>query len=271
MKRGDKGAVVRAFQRDLLRLGYPLPKSTQPSGELDGLCGPETLAMARLLEQDRAWPVSPNGIIDAETLRRAQKAEAYARGLDVSQHQGEIGWSLVAGAGYRFVYAKATEGRTHEDPTWRINRAGAAAAGLEVGAYHYWWPKRDAKIQAEHFFHVATQGGKRALPLAPALDVEMDNDLEPAEINARLQSLIDETTRLWGRVPVIYSSRRVYTEWGLAGMEKPAGAECPFWMVSWSSKERLVAPWDSWALWQTGPERGVPGINSLVDRNLARF
>ncbi len=258
---------MRDFQAELVRLGYPLPKSTRADGTLDGICGPETLTMARLLEQDRHWPVSPNGPL-GDTVARAKEATAYARGLDVSKHQGEIGWSLVASAGYRFVYAKATEGRTYEDPSWRTNRAGAAAAGLEVGAYHYWWPERDPVVQAEHFFKVATQDGKRSLPLAPALDVEMDNDLEPAEVNAHLHMLIEETERLWGRVPVIYSSRRVYTEWGLAGLEEPAGAGCPFWMVSWSSRERLVKPWKEWALWQTGPASGVPGIMGPVDRNL---
>lgn len=43
LKRGDKGANVRALQDDLVALGYKLPNSTLPDGSLDGSMGAETL------------------------------------------------------------------------------------------------------------------------------------------------------------------------------------------------------------------------------------
>lgn len=165
------------------------------------------------------------------------------------------------GALSRFVYAKATEGRTFIDPSFSRNRQEASAAGLAVGAYHFWLPERDPVEQARHFFSVA--GLRREGELPPCLDVEKDNELSSSERNDRLQELIVETFNLFRVLPVIYSSRRVYREWGLV-----VGGECPFWMVSWSTKERLVEPFRTWTFWQTGPAAGVPGISGPVDRNL---
>jgi GH25 family lysozyme M1 (1,4-beta-N-acetylmuramidase) len=58
-------------------------------------------------------------------------------GIDVSHHQGAIDWSQVAGAGTRFAFAKATEGRSYVDPTYATNKAGAALSGVVFGAYHF--------------------------------------------------------------------------------------------------------------------------------------
>src|SRR6266540_2818609 len=59
------------------------------------------------------------------------------QGIDVSHWQGTIDFDAVAGAGVRFVFAKATEGQTFDDPNYATYRADAAAAGLAFGAYHY--------------------------------------------------------------------------------------------------------------------------------------
>jgi hypothetical protein len=48
----------------------------------------------------------------------------YTQGIDASHWQGTIDWSRVAGAGKRFVFLKASEGRNYTDPTYASNRAG---------------------------------------------------------------------------------------------------------------------------------------------------
>ena len=40
-------------QRELVRLGYPLPRSTKADGSLDGRMGPETLRAAQQFAIDR--------------------------------------------------------------------------------------------------------------------------------------------------------------------------------------------------------------------------
>ena len=92
----------------------------------------------------------------------------YAKGIDVSNHQGSsIDWLQVAGAGYTFAFAKASEGTTFTDSTYAINRTGATAAGIYFGAYHFAQPSgtSDATItasaiaQADHFVDVAQPKG----------------------------------------------------------------------------------------------------------------
>ena len=60
-------------------------------------------------------------------------------GIDVSNHNGSIKWDKVAAdeKGISFVYIKSTEGATYSDPRFHENAKGATAAGLHVGAYHY--------------------------------------------------------------------------------------------------------------------------------------
>ena len=72
-------------------------------------------------------------------------------GVDVSHHQGRIDWAMVAREpGQRFAYLKATQGRAHVDPEFARNWRGARAAGLKVGAYHYFSFCSGAAAQARN-------------------------------------------------------------------------------------------------------------------------
>jgi lysozyme len=68
-------------------------------------------------------------------------------GIDVSVYQGNVNWQSVALA-KRFALIKATESNTIVDPRFAENWAGAQAASLCRGAYHYGHPGRDAVTQA---------------------------------------------------------------------------------------------------------------------------
>jgi GH25 family lysozyme M1 (1,4-beta-N-acetylmuramidase) len=255
---------IAALQRDLLRLGYPLPR-----WGADGRLGPETRAAVALLEQDRRWTRSSPGTVSRLTLERAAVADPYLRGLDVSKHQGHIDWNAVAAAGYRYAYVKTTEGRSYTDPAAREHVKEAQTAGLLVGAYHYWWIERDPAVQARHAAQVAGDLGALDLPLC--LDWEQDHDLSPREVVARLRALLDEVRAETDELPVIYTSRRIIERDASPALlrEVPALEECPWWMVAWSTIPRPAPPWEgAWSIWQTGPAQGVPGIVGPVDRNL---
>ena len=70
------------------------------------------------------------------------------------EHQGPIDWQRVAGDGIGFVYMKATEGGDWVDATFAPNWAGARAAGLKVGAYHFFTLCRAGADQAANFLRV---------------------------------------------------------------------------------------------------------------------
>lgn len=63
-------------------------------------------------------------------------------GVDVSEHQGDVDWQKVADSGVDFAmirlgYRGYTEGGLFEDPYYKSNMEGAAAAGLDVGVYMF--------------------------------------------------------------------------------------------------------------------------------------
>jgi hypothetical protein len=81
-------------------------------------------------------------------------------GVDVSNHQGEIDWSALAGSNVAFAYIKATEGGDFRDRRFQLNWDGAKRAGLARGAYHFFTQCRSGAEQARNF--IATRG-RRAL------------------------------------------------------------------------------------------------------------
>src|SRR5438128_688135 len=76
-------------------------------------------------------------------------------GIDVSHYQGRIDWKTVASAEHiRFAYIKATEGASSVDKQFSGNWRKARAAGLQVGAYHYFSFCSPGQKQAEHFLSI---------------------------------------------------------------------------------------------------------------------
>ena len=64
------------------------------------------------------------------------------KGIDVSEHQKQIDWALVASRRYDFCYVRIgrrgyTEGGLFEDSAFQRNYAGAKQAGMEPGVYFF--------------------------------------------------------------------------------------------------------------------------------------
>lgn len=91
-------------------------------------------------------------------------------GVDVSVHQGRIDWSKVERDHIRFAYIKASEGIDFTDARFSTNWNEARAAGLDVGAYHFFTLCTPGADQALNFLAVI---GDRQADLAPAVDLEL--------------------------------------------------------------------------------------------------
>ena len=74
-----------------------------------------------------------------------------SQGIDVSHHQGPIEWPLLPRQGVDFAYIKATEGGDFRDSAFAANWAGARAAGIARGAYHFFTLCRSGADQAANF------------------------------------------------------------------------------------------------------------------------
>ncbi len=190
----------------------------------------------------------------------ARFPEAYpVHGVDLSHHNGDVDFGLLADAGIAFAYLKATEGGDWSDPHYRANREAGERAGLRVGAYHFFTFCRPGLEQAAHFLATA-QVAKPALP--PAVDVEFGGNCRdrpgPDRIRAELEAFVGEVEQRTGRVVVLYVTQEA--------KEELLGAFTrPLWYRSIAREPRL-----DWSFWQFDAAARVAGVNRAVDLNVFR-
>jgi len=224
----------------------------------------------------RLWALALAALA-AAAIASPAAATTYLPGVDVSNWQGSIDWPRVARSGYRFVFAKATEGRTFVDSTYGTNRVEAEDAGLVIGAYHFARPDgstvaaatADAVAEADHFLVVA---GPRAGELPPALDLETTGGLPVSRLQAWTWAWLDEVRARLGVRPVIYTSPAF---WQSALGDTAAFADAGYkllWIAHWTSASQPWVPahdWGGagWTFWQWTDCGSVPGISGCVDRD----
>lgn len=185
-----------------------------------------------------------------------------AKGIDISKHNGVVDFAKVKASGVSFLYAKATEGRAYVDPTWSANRAGALAAGLYLGAYHFFRPAGPALAQAEDFIKTVREVGPTELP--PALDIEVVDGVSSQALCGGAELWLREVERRLGVRPIIYTSPSFAKEHRLGAVL--GGYD--LWIAHWSAKTPEVpAGWNGWRFHQTNNKGKVPGIAGDVDLN----
>jgi len=185
------------------------------------------------------------------------------RGIDVSAHNGSVDFHKVARAGYDFVWIKASEGETFRDTLFTRNFDSATAAGLRVGAYHYFRFDCDGMLQAVNLCR-SLQG--RRPELGVAIDVEEEGNatgIPTPVIQARLAVMLDYLN-LRGLPITLYTNKDGYYEY-LAD----EFSDYPLWICSFTDDNPIDdAP--QWIIWQYSHSGRVPGIKGKVDENVAR-
>lgn len=128
----------------------------------------------------------------------------YTLGLDVSHHQGaSLDFEAFAREGVQFVFVKATEGASFQDPQFAANAARAAAAGLIVAAYHYLRDNASAAAQVANIVRTVP----KSMPVIP--DVEANS--------GGIKLVRDFVTQLQAagyRVPLTYLPRWYWQQIG---------------------------------------------------------
>ncbi len=205
---------------------------------------------------------------------QARKA-GNAQGVDVAHYQGNIDFKKVAADGITFVIAKATQNGM--DKKFLQNIAGARAAGLLTGAYHYLDEKVTtvalAKEAAAKFAAAIRQAGGVDLP--PVLDYESKAPgVGTAQATLIARAFLEEIERLTGQRGMLYTYPAFIHNF--RGLEK-----WPLWIARYSASKVPVnaSGWTQWEIWQyhggvageggtlpNGKQR-VAGINSPVDLN----
>lgn len=195
-------------------------------------------------------------------------------GIDVSRWQGTIDWPRVAASGITFAFIKATDGidgSTWVDPVYATNVAGARAAGIVVGSYHFARPDLatpdDALVEARWFANnLDLQPGD----LPPVLDIEVKDGLDTGQMTLWALEFLEELRRITGVSGLVYTSP-AWWEREFADSTAIAQAGFGLWLAHWTRQDPRVPAgnWngEGWTIWQYTSTGSVPGITGNVDRN----
>lgn len=202
--------------------------------------------------------------------------DGRVEGIDVSHHNGTIDWTAVRAGGIDFAYVKMTEGMTGSDPRGEQNVAGARAAGLPVGVYHFVRPLSSITGQIERFAAMAKKLG--GAMLMPALDFEWcgkgDWDQLPMqERRAAVDMAVSVLHQLTGHAVAVYLGASWIAD-DLGGQYPPLRGCERLWLADAQPDDvpvpkRMPRAFNgTWTFWQYGcrPTPGVPTPNADRDR-----
>lgn len=181
-------------------------------------------------------------------------SQTRTRGIDVSKFQGTINWTKVAkDSTIRFVYIKATEGTSIQDPYYKTNISKAKKAGLLVGSYHLYSSKTTAYQQMANMRKMIK---KKDQDLIPVLDIEGHHS--GRLYMERVDKLLELMEREYGVKPMIYTSEKLY--------------KTHFANKKYSKYHIFIAnyrgyPTTRFTLWQYTETGHCPGISGYVDFN----
>lgn len=200
-------------------------------------------------------------------LGRAESARALEMGIDISHWQDTINWSQVAAdpKGIKFAFMKATEDTNYTDPTFNTNLAGAKAAGILAGPYHFCRldsnsadPVADGAAEANYFLTKIKSKYQSNTYLPPVADVESwPTGLSTAALKTLTtnwtDSFSDTIYNALGVRPLVYTSQSKATSL----FASPVPAEEPLWVAAWHTNgtasppsNSSVSPWSTWKFWQ---------------------
>lgn len=186
------------------------------------------------------------------------------QGIDVSHHQGAIDWAALPAQGVDFAYIKASEGGDFRDRRFAENWAGARAAGIRRGAYHFFTLCRSGAEQAANFI-AAVPAEADALP--PAVDLEYmgncDRPLSVDAFHAELSAYLRLIEAHYRKPALLYLTAEFDEAYQVS-----ARVNRPLWLRSLVIRPRFGA--HPWHVWQVSNFRRLRGIDGRVDWNVAR-
>ncbi len=185
-------------------------------------------------------------------------------GIDISHHQKDISWKDIAtvdvnGNRINFAFIKATEGITRQDMHFKRNWEKSKEAGLIRGAYHFYYPTRDAKKQAENFINQVS-----LLPgdLPPVLDIELSKGKSKEEIVKGCREWCDAIEAHYGVKPIFYTNPTFYDRYLKDDFE-----DYPLWIAHYY-KDVPRMNHREWLFWQHTDCANIKGIQKPVDLNV---
>ena len=184
------------------------------------------------------------------------------RGIDVSIHNAPVDWQAVKKAGMDFAICRTSYGKTGFDDSFIANVAGAHAAGLICGAYHYSYAltPQDAVAEAHFCKRIIDKAGVM-LELPVWFDMEDADgfkhrhgfDFTRQNVTDICRAFLDTIKPLDCGVYASFSWLERYIDWRALG--------CSVWNAQWSSRDFLQG-----FMWQFTDALNIGG--KLFDGNI---
>jgi lysozyme len=183
----------------------------------------------------------------------------YVHGIDVSHHQGNIDWKLVAQDDIKAAYLKATEGNDYIDPRYQQNRVGAQRHGIDIGAYHFFTLCSSGMEQAVQF---TAEAQLQTLELPPAVDLELIGSCKrrppTSDVQREVSVFVREVERISKREVLLYIGKSFNDRYAIS-----AHIQRRRWELSFAHRPNF-----KWAVWQVHGFAKIDGISGRVDLDL---
>jgi lysozyme len=186
-------------------------------------------------------------------------------GIDISRYNGEVFWKKLAQVEIdshkiSFCFIKATEAMFFRDKEFLDNWHSAQKYHLIRGAYHFFRPSYNPKLQAwNYILNVRLQKGD----LAPVLDIEVDEGFSDMELSKMCKSWLNIIERHYGIRPIIYTNIKFYNRVVKGKLE-----EYPLWIANYRQAQPQLPIQTKWHFWQHSDKGRLFGINEFVDLNV---
>ena len=214
----------------------------------------------------------PAGFYEEGGFKRYKSDDTLASvGVDVSSHQQEIDWELVAANGVEFAmirvgYRGYTEGEIQPDDYFVQNIEGARAAGLDVGVYFF-----SQALDEQEAIDEANYVLERIKPYSlsyPVIfdweDIEADartDGMDSVQLTKNAIAFCDTIKQAGYRAGVYFNQRFGYEEFDLESLQ-----DYVFWLAEYNDTPSFSFHFQ---IWQYCNDGRVDGIKTDVDLNLA--
>lgn len=183
---------------------------------------------------------------------------SYGDGIDISHHQGEINWKIVSRQkNLKFVYIKATEGGTYQDPKYSEYLKQARRRGMKVGSYHF---MRTTSSVWHQFINFMAHVDPKKQDLVPMIDVEECKHWTSEQLADSVNLMSRLLEQVYRQKPIIYSGQHFYNQ----RLAKRLN-EHPLWIARYGNTPPTVA--SPYIIWQFTEKAQIPGIPTPVDLN----
>ena len=162
----------------------------------------------------------------------------------------------------KFVFIKATEGVSMQDPRFKSNWTEAGKRDIQRGAYHFFRTSRDGAAQARNFIEAV--GPLRHIDLPPVLDLEtIHRGCTYKLLNERALQWLKTVESHYGRKPIVYTSDSFARDIISDEIKK----NYPIWIAHYGTPSPIF---EEWAYWQFTDRAWVYGMPEPVDMSLRK-